>query len=257
MRLTPINPGNVKNYIVLSLYLAPAISKRDQVKTVDFLTNTLADLVRKYPLSVNEFTVSGDFNRVPVEMITQCLPGLVNLSVVPTKRRVVLDYFLTTNPETYQLGEVAPPLGYGSEHCSDHLIVVIQTRKNQERKNLKKVVKKRPLPDSSKAEFEQFLLETDWKMLRLFDADEAAEHLENTLNILVDELFPEKTSKINVSKNKPWYNHKLAKLKERVKKVYLKKGATDEYLKLDLEYKTCLKEAKRKFKDEKIVDALK
>ena len=125
--LTPSSPGCVKNYIVTSLYLAPNISKNDQLKSVDFLTNTLSVLVRKYPLVANAFTISGDFNRAPVEMIAQCLPGLNNLSVVPTRKRTVLDYFLTTNPEAYQLGEVAPALGYGGAHTSDHLVVVIQT----------------------------------------------------------------------------------------------------------------------------------
>ena len=101
------------------------------------------------------------------------------------------------------------------------------------------------------------MLETDWTLLRLFDPNEAAEHLEKALNLAVNEVFPEKQSKIDMRKNKPWFNFKLKKMKDEKTKEYLKNGHSVEFIALEAKYDRSLKEAKREFKEEKITQALK
>ena len=119
----------------------------------------------------------------------------------------------------------------------------------------KKIVKTQPLPDSGK--FSGFVLETDCTLLRLFEPNEAAEHLQKTLNLTVEEVFPEKQSKIDMRKNKPWFNFKLKKMKDERTKEYLKNGHSKEFIELEEKYDKSLKEAKREFKEEKITQALK
>ena len=138
--LTPTEPGQLRGYIVLALYLPPNITKKDTEKSIDFLSDSLQNLAKKYAPTAYEFSVSGDFNRVCPKTIGRCMPGgLTNMSVHATRKRSHLDHFLTNFPEHYQLGEIAPPLGFGSEKVSDHKIVFVKSRNLGEKSNLRKL----------------------------------------------------------------------------------------------------------------------
>ena len=112
------------------------------------------------------------------------------------------------------------------------------------------------MPQSGKIAFAEFLNETNWQLLRLFEPEEAAEHLEKTLILAVDQIFPEKITKINVCKNKPWYNYKLGQLRKARAKEFLSNGETSLYKDIDTKYNNELRAAKTKFKEEKITQAL-
>ena len=106
------------------------------------------------------------------------------------------------------------------------------------------------------SEFSEFLLGTNWLQLRLFDANQTAEHLDQCLGLACGQIFPEKLSKLNTNNNQPWFTEKLANLKERRAREYLSKGKSDLYHELDNQYNQGLKEAKIKFREEKITQAL-
>ena len=254
--LKPIIPGPLKGHVFLSLYCVPDLSRSDQCKMMDYLRELYKRLSRSYPPGQFEFSVSGDFNRVDPKQIGNCFGTLTNLSMVPTRKKSHLDHFLTSHPENYCLGQTAPPLGYGSKTTSDHLMVVVRTRNLWERRDHKQTVRTRATPLSAMSEFSEFLLGTNWLQLRLFDANQTAEHLDQCLGLACDQIFPEKLSKLNTNNNQPWFTEKLANLKGRRAREYLSKGKSDLYHELDNQYNQGLKEAKIKFREEKITQAL-
>merc|ERR1712218_205589 len=103
-------------------------------------------------------------------------------------------------------------------------MVVVRTCNLWERRDHKQTVRTRATPLSAMSEFSEFLLSTNWMQLRLFDAHQTAEHLDRTLGLACDQIFPEKVSKINTNNNQPWFTEKLANLKQRRAKEYLSNG---------------------------------
>ena len=85
-------------------------------------------LTRTYPPKEYEYSLSGDMNKVDPGILGKTMGEMTNLSVKATRKRSHLDHFLTSHPENYQLGVTCPPLGFGSDKVSDHLMVVVKSR---------------------------------------------------------------------------------------------------------------------------------
>ena len=89
-----------------------------------------------------------------------------------------------------------------------------------------------------------------------FSPDETAVHLQNILQLAVDDFFPQKKSIINSDTNKPWFTFKLKVLRDKRCNEYIKFGNSNKYKLLDKEYKKEISLAKCKFKDEKVKNAM-
>ncbi len=90
-----------------------------------------------------------------------------------------------------------------------------------------------------------------------FSPDDAAVHLENILNLAVDDFFPRKKSTLNIETNQPWFTFKLKLLSDRRCAEYKKFGNSEKYKLLNSDFKREIRLAKTKFKNDKIIAAIK
>ena len=254
--LTPTEPSVVKRHVMLVHYHPPNTSKSDTKTHLNFIGCLLRDLVKKYPLPQNHFIYCGDLNSLDHKMIIDMFPNFCSLNDIPTRKKRVLDYFLTSHGDLFNKPKVIAPICHNEANASDHAVIIASPRPTFQVKDNKKTIFTRPIKHSSKIDFADFLNKTDWNILNNFSPDEAAIHLQKILNLAVDDFFPLKQSTINSDKNKPWFSYKLKSLKEKRCNEYICFGNSEKYKILDKEYKKEISLAKSKFKDEKVKNAM-
>ncbi len=127
--LTPLKPSPlIRNHIVFVLYNPPSTPKSQLRVHLNFIDNTLSELVKKYPISHNEYVICGDFNQLKCEEIINFFPDFVSLNQIPTRKKRVLDYFLTSHSNHYNIPDIIAPLCHGLPNASDHKIVLAGPR---------------------------------------------------------------------------------------------------------------------------------
>ena len=251
--LTPLKPSVlVRKHLLYVFYNPPNTSKGDIRIHLNFMCDLFKGMARKFPVQQTEHVLCGDFNSLNCQEVIDIFPAFSSLNNLPTRKKRVLDYFLTTHGAHYNKPSVVAPLCHGLPNASDHSIVLVGPRPAKKVKNNKKVVFSRPMKDSAKAGFADFLLRTNWSILDHFSPDETAMHLNQILLLAVEDFFPCKKSIINIDKNKPWFTFKLKLLQDRRCIEYTNFGNSEKYKLLNREFKMEISKAKRKFKDEKI-----
>ena len=246
----------VKKHILLVHYHPPGTTKSDTKTHLNFIDTLLKDLVKKYPIQQNHYVYCGDLNSLDHQLIIDFFPNFSSLNDIPTRKRRVLDYFLTSHGSQFNKPRVIAPLCHGMANASDHSIILVGPRPTCQVKDNKKIIFTRPIRQSSKINFAEFLSRTDWKILNSFSPDDCAIHLQNILQLAMDDFFPLKQSTINSDTNKPWFTFKLKLLKNKRYNEYIKSGNSEIYQSLDKEYKKEISLAKSKFKDDKVKNAM-
>ena len=105
---------------------------------------------------------------------------------------------------------------------SDHKIPVIIPRTSENHTDVKKVVIKRPMPDSKLNTFEKWVFLELWEDLaEADDVNEMTRRFTKKVQDKVDDVFPTKTIKISTN-NKPWFNYKLRQLSHKKKETFKK-----------------------------------
>ena len=95
-----------------------------------------------------------------------------------------------------------------------------------------RVIKYRPLPQSSIQKFGQWLTSESWNSLKeVSDPTQKVTAFEHLLTSKLNEFFPEKTMKIS-SNDKPFITADLKRLHRKKSREYCKRGKSDKYLDL-------------------------
>ena len=92
------------------------------------------------------------------------------------------------------------------------------------------------------------LLQINWDFL--FNSKNVNQKLESfheTVFAIFESSFPQKSRRIVITENQPWFNDFLTKLRRRKAREFRKNRMSIKYLELEKEYKTALKRAKRLF----------
>ena len=252
--LTPkilANNSKVRKIVCCSLYSKPGSKKKSLL--LDHISETFSLLSTKYGKGVH-FVISGDANRLKLDQILNLSPKLVQVVDQWTRLNppAILDPIIMTLANYYQKPVCIEPLEVDVDkrgENSDHRIVIckpITTIENQSART-SKIVKFRPLSKQGLSSMQEWLVDYDWKAV--YEAENADEKAEMFQKILVEKfntLFPVKTRTIN-SDDQPWFSYKLKKLDRQRKRVYRREKRSPKWKRLDLLYKSELKDAKANF----------
>ena len=101
----------------------------------------------------------------------------------------------------------------------------------------------RPLPESGKLEFGQWIMQEKWDCIQPGESpDSQVEALKNKMNTKLDAIFPTKTVRV-CQKDKAYINADIKKLDRLVKREYRKHGKSAKYMKLVEKYNLKMKKA--------------
>ena len=93
----------------------------------------------------------------------------------------------------------------------------------------KKLITKRPMPESGISAFGRWVGTHSWDELSEdLDANKLTDKFFDVVHAKVDSIFPLKTARIPIN-NKPWFNHKLRELSKKKKQIFRKEGRSDKY----------------------------
>ena len=254
--LKPKNPSaKFKRILICSFYSPP--NKRRNTKMADHIVTTLQMLTTKYPDC--GIILGADRNHMDIKPILNCGLRLKQVVDKSTRQGVILDIIIMNTNSYYNSPIIVPPItpdnpkkGKPSDHwvpvCTPHTDRFKPAARNF------KIVKYRPLPESSVRQFGEWIVTEGWQDIKedMSPTAQAAtfeEILQNKLNLFC----PEKTMKIS-SQDKPWINAELKTLARQKNREYNKRGKSLKYRnlvnKFSDKYKTEAEKYLRKKMDE-------
>ena len=114
---------------------------------------------------------------------------------------------------------------------SDHKIVVVRpinSINNRCARQTKQIIV-RPFPESGLKRMKTWFMKKTWEdVYSLESAHEKAELFQNILLQKLDEIFPEKMSKIN-SDDQPWISNKLKRIDRRRKRIFRRERKSEKW----------------------------
>ena len=141
--------------------------------------------------------IGGDRNSITMESLSNLYPGVHQIVKHPTRKDRILDFFCTDLYELYNVPIIANPLEADDPtkaKPSDHKIPVIIPRTSENHTDVKKVVIKRPMPDSKLDTFEKWIFSELWEDLAEGDdVNEMTRMFTNKVQDKIDDIFPTKT----------------------------------------------------------------
>ena len=204
------------------------------------------------------FIIAGDTNELDLTQILNLSPNLLQIVNKPTRKdpvtgvEALLDPIITSLASYYQTPKCLPPLDCDPDSngkASDHRIVIahpISAIDNQCARTTKDI-KVRSLTDIGMFKMRSWLVNQNWnEIIQSECASEKASILQSMLSKSFHKFFPEKTLKVN-SDDQPWISHKLKAMDRRRKREYYKNRKSDKWHKLDKDFKTNVKTAKKEF----------
>ena len=139
---------------------------------------------------------------------------------------------------------------------SDHRIVIVRPIFviNYKCSRVTRTVKVRPFPQSGISKLREWFIEQTWK--KVFEAETAHEKADIFQKMLLEkmnEIFPEKTRKLQ-SDDQPWISYKLKKMDRKHKTIYSKERRSEKWHTLDKLFKKEVKSAKASFYKQAVAD---
>ena len=246
-----------KKIIVCSFYSPP--SKKRNSKMADYIVSTLQMLCSKYPQC--GIILGADKNYMDIRPILNCGLRLRQVVDQSTRQGAILDIIIMNLSGFYNCPIIAPPIqpdnpskGKPSDHsvpvCSPHT-----DRYSAARRNFK-VIKYRPLPDSSVRKFGEWIVTEGWESVQdnLSPTEQVAE-FERLVQDKLNQFCPEKELKLS-SQDKPFITAELKVIDRRKSREYNKRGKTKKYHDLAHKFEEKYRYEAKKYLD-KNLDALK
>ena len=142
------------------------------------------------------------------------------------------------------------------EKKSDHRIPLVKPINIINNKSARKTrtIKNRPITPFGIKKMQSWLMEETWE--NVFQAEnthDKAKFFQDTLFKKYEEIFPQKTKKIN-SDDSPWITQKIKKLDRQRKRIYRKQRKSETWKKLEKLFKLEVKMAKKNFYKNMIAD---
>ena len=157
----------------------------------------------------------------------------------------------------YKSPLIAPPIqpdNPNSGQPSDHSVPVCipHTDRYKPPQRNYRIIKYRPLPESSVRRFGDWIVSEPWLSVREdLPVTEQAKEFEKVLNENLNKFCPEKQLKLS-SQDKLFITSELKRIDRLKNREYLKKGKTEKYLKLKKEFDLKYKEAAKKYLDKNL-----
>ena len=232
-----IESSTVSRIAVASVYYSSTQTKKSAF--IDHISEAYHVLCSLYGSNL-KFIISGDVNRLNIKQILNLSPSLKQVVDVPTRRNpdAILDIIVTNISTHYQPPFTLEPLENDINEPgvpSDHLILMMKPLSNEcsvKRKRYK-VVKFRPFKESGIRQFGQWVQSQSWSQIyKIKCPNEKAIAFEKMLLDKVNEIFPEKTLKVNEN-DQPWVDQNLIKLDRKRKREYTKRKKSKKWVELN------------------------
>ena len=243
-----LNPSLFKKIIACSFYSPPTKGKHS--KLADHIVTTLHMLLSKYPDS--GIILGADRNNMDITPILNCGLKLHQIVDKNTRKDKILDIIIMNTSGYYQSPIIAPPIqpdNPSTGQPSDHSVPVCTPHTDRYTRPVRnyKIIKYRPLPESSVRRFGEWMVSESWNTVCLEKSPtEQARVFEKLLNEKLDQYCPEKEMKIS-SKDKPFINAELKKIDRRKKREYQKRGKTQKFSFLKKQFDSKYREAAEKY----------
>ena len=231
-------------------FYSPPSSKKNKKLTDHVVTATHA-LLAKYPNAA--VILAGDKNDLPLSPLLQCLPKFVQIVNQPTHGNKIIDVIIMNCAQMYGVPQISPPvLPDDPEHAapSDHHVPIVRPLAHSSDQVCNTYVEKRyrPLPESGKREFLEWIHLEKWKeVAEDVSPTQQVEQFTQIVDAKVNSIFPEKTVKIRQGKDKEFITAELKKLDRKKKKEWRKNGRSEKYRRIKSEFDAKYKKAAAEF----------
>ena len=249
--ITPkIKFGNsaVKKIIVASIYYT---EKTPKAKFIDHISHSFHFLLSKYGEGV-DWIFSGDFNKCNIKPILSLSNNLKQIVKFPTRLNPdnTLDLIITSLSHWYRDPTPLPPLECDSDKKglpSDHIPVFWQPLDENFPTKKQRIVKYRPMKQSSIQGFGQWISTYDWSEVYAMEtAHEKALLFQNILMEHYNFYFPEETLKFRED-DKPWVNKEVKRADRQQRRAWVKDKFSKKYKTLNISYLDICKKAKETY----------
>ena len=227
--LTPKNVthgSKIQKIACCAIYSKPNSKKKSLL--LDHISDAYNILSTKYDRGLH-FVLAGDTNELKLDSILSLSPSLVQIVSDWTRLDppAILDPVIMTLSHLYQTLQCIDPLDADPDkngQKSDHRIVIVRPISviNNKCSRVTRTVKVRPFPQSGILKLREWFIEQTWK--KVFEAETAHEKADIFQKMLLEkmnEIFPEKTRKLQ-SDDQPWISYKLKKMDRKRKRIYSK-----------------------------------
>ena len=243
-----LSPSLFKKIIVCSFYSPP--SKGKHSKLADHIVTTLHMLMSKYPGS--GIILGADKNSMDITPILSCGLKLHQIVDKNTRKDKVLDIIIMNTSGYYQSPIIAPPIQPDDPNTgqpSDHSVPVCTPHTDRYTRPVRhyKIIKYRPLPESSVKRFGEWMVSESWDAVRQGSSPtEQARIFEDLFFNNLNKYCPVKEMKIG-SQDKPFINAELKKIDRRKRREYQKRGKSEKFLELKKQFDQKYKDAAEKY----------
>ena len=239
-----------RRVVVFGVYIPPNM-RAAEVQGLKEALGTEITEVRK-SLKNPVIMVGGDFNHRDFSGALREVDEFEPLTTGPTRGVNTIDVVYTNIDP--QIAEVLtlPPLSSGGGSASDHKCIFVKALFPPQRGYEWITKMRRSRNASSEAAFVEDMKSHDWSLMT-GDADEMANHLEETIKRLTEVHFPlERTRKR--STEHPWINRTIRKLWKKKIRIYKKGGKSDEWWSTDRVLQQKIEEARLDFVERLLED---
>ena len=242
-----------RTIIACSFYSPP--DKKKNSKMADHIVTTLHMLSSKYPDSA--IIMGADKNDMNISPILSC--GLKLRQVVDknTRKQKILDILIMNTSGYYKSPLIAPPIQPDNPNTgqpSDHSVPICipHTDKHTPPERNYKIIKYRPLPETSVRRFGEWIVGESWDSVSSeLSATQQAIQFENLVKENLDKFCPEKQMKLG-PQDKVFITSELKRISRLKNREYLKHGKSEKYSKLKKEFDVKFKQEAKKYLDKNL-----
>ena len=221
----------IKEIICASFYSPP--KSRKNLKMIDHIVTTVHYLQSKYPKAC--FILGGDKNKLPLAPLLDGLPGFFQIVTKVTHNEKILDVIITNFPQLFSNPVTVPPVqpddpknGKPSDHLTVIAIPLNKALSPASREY--HYVTVRPIPESKKQIFGNWLENNDWSWLEeKCDPSPQVEEWEHRIEQKLDQICPIKKVKLS-NRDKPFFTGDLKDEFRRLCRSYRKTGRSKSFL---------------------------
>ena len=228
--------GHSRKMVVVLCYLPPNYPTRRGKEALEYITNVIVQIKRKY--TDPYLVVTGDFNQWGVDDSLADFPELEETHTMATRGNRCIDRVFTNFNTHVRNTVMRPPLeSDDSTKKSDHLVVAVEAVLPRFEAYERLKYSYRFYTEESADSFTRWAVGHDWaEVLNATGSNSKAEAYQNTIDAAVTEHFKLITT-TRKSTDPPWINARVRKRIKQRKAVYRREGRSASWkrLKTDLE----------------------
>ena len=220
-------PGQRRKIIVMACYIPPNYLKRKAEDVLNFITDTLVDMKRKF--HDPQIVIMGDFNQWKVNEAVDDFADVREVDVGATRGERKLDRVFTNLSRSVVEAGTLDPLATeaneeGEVRLSDHRVAYCRLELPRKSTFEWETYTYRYFNEQSKKDFKAWIVMHNWdEVLTISGSNAKTTAFQDTLSLAMDSFFPWKTTR-RKSNDLPWLNKAVLRKIEDRKRLYWSEG---------------------------------